>query len=375
MATAHIRKQLLSKALYLVTPKARLSTAPVPRSVGSVYVDVFDRKRRSKKQSKEFDTLGTWDSRLDVELDTESSIRLGEVIPNIGIERVGVATHQGRRLYQEDRYDIKKIGHNLYYFGIFDGHGGDKCAEYCQKYMWRHVQHCVERENGGKTSHDMEKAIDKAFHDVNKSFDRWYHSKKEHKSEKVSSGSTATVCLLQDHHMMYIGHCGDSRAILCRDNQAKCLTKDHDPSDPREMERIMRSGGNVTSDSIGRTLVNNRLAMSRSIGDLELKDKGVVCRPDIIAMPVKHGKDGFLAIISDGITYVMQDQEIVECILRCEDAKEAAVRLVDQALLYSCEDNATSIIIPFGSWGKERDPSTSVFYSFGRNMNNTSRFG
>ena len=44
-----------------------------------------------------------------------------------------------------------------------------------------------------------------------------------------------------------------------------------------------------------------------------------------------------------------------------------------QALLYSCEDNATAIVVPLGSWGKG-DASSSMFYSFGRNMSNTSRF-
>jgi len=31
-------------------------------------------------------------------------------------------------------------------------------------------------------------------------------------------GSTATVCLVQDNYMLHIGHVGDSRAILCREN-------------------------------------------------------------------------------------------------------------------------------------------------------------
>jgi hypothetical protein len=45
-----------------------------------------------------------------------------------------------------------------------------------------------------------------------------------------------------------------------------------------------------------------------------------------------------------------------------------------QALLYCCEDNATAIVVPFGSWGKG-DTSTSMFYSFGRSMIGSSRFG
>ncbi len=34
----------------------------------------------------------------------------------------------------------------------------------------------------------------------------------------VFVGSTATVCLVQDNYMLHIGHVGDSRAILCREN-------------------------------------------------------------------------------------------------------------------------------------------------------------
>ena len=45
-----------------------------------------------------------------------------------------------------------------------------------------------------------------------------------------------------------------------------------------------------------------------------------------------------------------------------------------QALLYCCEDNATAVVVPFGSWGKG-DISTSMFYSFGRSMIGSSRFG
>ena len=45
---------------------------------------------------------------------------------------------------------------------------------------------------------------------------------------------------------------------------------------------------------------------------------------------IKHGKDQFLAFTSDGINFVMRDEEVVDCINKCEGAKEGAARLVDQ---------------------------------------------
>ena len=84
---------------------------------------------------------------------------------------------------------MREIQPNLSMFAVFDGHGGDKCSEYCGRNFWRHVKHCAERET------DLEKVLDKAFFDVNRSFERWYHSKREHRKQKLSSGSTVTIVL------------------------------------------------------------------------------------------------------------------------------------------------------------------------------------
>ena len=73
--------------------------------------------------------------------------------------------------------------------------------------------------------------------------------------------------------------------------------------------------------------------MTRSLGDLDLKAYGVSATPDTSTMAIKHGKDAFLALISDGISFVMSNQEIGNCIATCEDAQEAAQALCDQVSL------------------------------------------
>ena len=80
---------------------------------------------------------------------------------------------------------------DLLYIAVFDGHGGSLCAEYCEEHFERHILHHLDREE------DMLVVLDKSFHDVNKSFERWYTSKKRHLGRASSSGSTATVGLLQ----------------------------------------------------------------------------------------------------------------------------------------------------------------------------------
>ena len=133
-----------------------------------------------------------------------------QVVPSIEAGMVGVATHVGRRSYQEDRYRVAQLRPDLLYLAVFDGHGGSLCAEYCEEHFERHILHHLDREE------DMLVVLDKSFHDVNRSFERWYTSKKKHLGRASSSGSTATIGLLQDNYTLHLGHCGDSRAILCR---------------------------------------------------------------------------------------------------------------------------------------------------------------
>ena len=77
--------------------------------------------------------------------------------------------------------------------------------------------------------------------------------------------------------------------------------------------------------------------MTRSLGDMDLKAYGVSATPDTSTMAIKHGKDAFLALISDGISFVMSNQEIGNCIATCEDAGEAAQALCDQVWLVERE--------------------------------------
>ena len=50
--------------------------------------------------------------------------------------------------------------------------------------------------------------------------------------------------------------------------------------------RVEQSQGEIIIDSSGRGMVNGRLAMTRSIGDLELKPFGVTAVPDVRKLKV-----------------------------------------------------------------------------------------
>lgn len=81
---------------------------------------------------------------------------------------------------------------------------------------------------------------------------------------------------------------------------------------------------------------------------------------------VRHGRDAFLLLVSDGITHVLNNQEIVDIACTCQTPKEATNHVCDQALHYGTEDNCTALVVPFGAWGKYAN-TKKIHFSFGRN--------
>ena len=57
-------------------------------------------------------------------------------------------------------------------------------------------------------------------------------------------------------------------------------------------------------------------------------------------------------LVTDGITYVMSDEEMAKIVGQCDDPNAAASRLVDQALLHASRDNCTALVLPLGAWNK-----------------------
>ncbi|XP_074653345.1 protein phosphatase 1K, mitochondrial-like [Tubulanus polymorphus] len=315
-----------------------------------------------------FDTLGTWDNRLNFPLLVEQSKKAGLPIPKITLENIGHSTVLGRRTVNEDRLKISQLTPDVSYFAMFDGHGGAIAADFACDFLEDHIKFWMRDESNLLT------VLKQSFIDLNNKLSRhmYYDYIKKPINPKgkgeMNGGTTATVCLLRHSTELCIGHVGDSRAILCRRAQSLRLSVDHEPEDENEQKRIKQRGGMVTHNSIGSTMVNNRLAMTRSIGDVELKRFGVTAIPYTRSIQIKHGYDAFLVLTSDGINYVMNDQELCDLISSTKSPSEAANIVTDQALHYGSEDNSSVIIIPFGAWGKYAKTKQSAPYVFGRNI-------
>ncbi|XP_010886651.1 protein phosphatase 1K, mitochondrial [Esox lucius] len=309
-----------------------------------------------------WDSFGIWDNRIDEPINLSPSIKYGKPIPKVSLSKVGSASLIGHRKENEDRFQISQMTDNILYFAVFDGHGGPEAADFCDKYMEKYIRDFVAEEN------NLEVVLNKAFLEVDKALARHLHFS----PHVVSAGSTATVALLRDGIELVVGSVGDSRAMLCRKAKALKLTSDHTPERKDEKQRIKKCGGWVTWNSLGQPHVNGRLAMTRAIGDFDLKSTGVIAEPETKRISLHHVHDSFLALTTDGINFIMNSQEICDVINQCHDPKEAAQRVSEQALQYGSEDNSTIIVVPFGAWGKQKSNETS--YSFSRSFVSSGRW-
>ncbi|XP_069022833.1 protein phosphatase Mn(2+)-dependent 1K isoform X3 [Embiotoca jacksoni] len=322
-----------------------------------------------------WDSFGIWDNRIDEPILLPPSIRYGKPIPKVSLSRVGCASLIGQRKENEDRFQVSQMTDSILYFAVFDGHGGPEAADFCEKYMEKTIMNLVAEED------NLELVLTKAFLEVDKALAKHLHFSPS--VAGINAGTTATVALLRDSIELVVGSVGDSRAMLCRKGKALKLTVDHTPERKDEKERlqkiwtsldtgIKKSGGFITWNSLGQPNVNNRLAMTRSIGDFDLKSIGVIAEPETKRVLLHHVHDSFLALTTDGVNFIMNSQEICNVINQCHDPKEAAQRISDQALQYGSEDNSTIIVVPFGAWGKHKSSDTS--FSFSRSFVSSGRW-
>jgi len=221
----------------------------------------------------------------------------------------GASCMQGWRISMEDAHttktDLEKAP-GFSFFGVFDGHGGHKTAEF-----------------SGATLHEL--IIDQdSFKKGNypHAIKTAYLTLDEHLKEKMkndpdmhndSSGCTAVVALHTNDHRLYVGNAGDSRAVLSSNGLAVDLSSDHKPRNTSEYERIRAAGGWVDFDR-----VNGNLALSRALGDFDFKqntllppEKQMVTADPEVSERNLSDDDEFYVLACDGIWDCYSSQQVI----------------------------------------------------------------
>ncbi|KAL9621619.1 MAG: hypothetical protein Q9160_004011 [Pyrenula sp. 1 TL-2023] len=251
----------------------------------------------------------------------------------------------------------------LAYFGVYDGHGGEKVAHFAGE----NIHKIVAKQDGFKKG-DIEQALKDGFLATDRAI------LNDPRYEEEVSGCTASVGIisktkvwvvsfaatsenLSTYVNMIQANAGDSRSVLGVKGRAKPLSFDHKPQNEGEKARISAAGGFV---DFGR--VNGNLALSRAIGDFEFKKSAdlspeqqiVTAFPDVVTHEISED-DEFLVIACDGIWDCQSSQAVIEFVRRGIAAKQELQRIcenmMDNCLASNSEtggvgcDNMTMIVV------------------------------
>ncbi|KAL0340985.1 UNVERIFIED_CONTAM: putative protein phosphatase 2C 76 [Sesamum radiatum] len=245
----------------------------------------------------------------------------------------GYSSFRGKRASMEDFYDIKasKIdGKSVCLFGIFDGHGGSRAAEFLKEHLFENLMKHPEFISNTKL------AISGTYQQTDRDF------LESEKDTFRDDGSTASTAVLVGNHL-YVANVGDSRTIISKAGQAIALSEDHKPNRTDERKRIESAGGVVMWAGTWR--VGGVLAMSRAFGNRMLK-QFVVAEPEIQEQEVDHDLE-LLVLASDGLWDVVPNEDAV-LIAQTEEEPEAAARkLTETAFSRGSADNITCIVVKF----------------------------
>jgi len=251
-------------------------------------------------------------------------------------------TLKGLRDKNEDKHVIieninrnNNEQNNINYYGLYDGHGGITVSKILYDYMHKFF---------------VDKNIRSPFYNnyINKVFNKMqdYIVKKR---KAYYAGSTCLISIIykiNNDIMINVINVGDSRCIICRNNIAIPLTKDHKPNWPEENKRISDIGGKIYYDGYDWRIKD--LSVSRSMGDHDSYPY-VVHNPDIYLYK-KREDDKFMVLACDGLWDVMSNQDVANYIisnyyLNKIKPKNIAHNLAQEALNRGSTDNITIIII------------------------------
>jgi serine/threonine protein phosphatase PrpC len=236
----------------------------------------------------------------------------GEITVKLG--QTAAVTDPGRRRRRnEDAYVCEPP-----LFAVADGIGGAQAGELASSLAAGAV-----RDDSSDGRGDGRRRVDELIQEANR---RVYQRQSEDASLS-GMGTTMTVALVEDGRV-WIGHVGDSRAYLVRDDKLEQLTEDHSL-----VAELVRSGRLSPEEAETHP---QRSVVTRALGT----DPDV----DVDTFPVEAKPGDLFMLCSDGLTSMVSDDAILDEIKdHRNDMRAAAKALVRAANKGGGEDNITVV--------------------------------
>ena len=243
-----------------------------------------------------------------------------------------LSKNQGPRRYMEDTNFARNIG-GFQAYGVFDGHGGPKCARYVARALPVILARCLQEEPSPRA------ALRRAFLETDQNFlDR----------DSSLDGCTGVVALVRGTQVT-VANLGDSRCVL-GGRRTVVLTRDHRSSVDSERQRIEAAGGFVEDGYAFTFTSTDGLEPSRSFGDRAFKLNPLLTPEGQMISPLPEiteciiaQRDDFLVLASDGLWDVLGPSDVTSNVRRGHTAD----MLVNDAYLAGSTDNTTVLIVWF----------------------------
>ena len=224
-----------------------------------------------------------------------------------------VASDTGRRrLRNEDNYVVAPP-----LFAVADGMGGAQAGEVASRLAASAL------EAGDSDGLQGLERLDALIQEAN----RRIYDRASTDPSASGMGTTMTVALVEGMTVA-IGHVGDSRAYLVRGERMEQLTEDHSL-----VNELLKSGKLSEEEA---HVHPQRSVITRAVGT----DPDV----DVDAFTIEAEEDDVFLICSDGLTDMVEDEEILEVVhSNRQDLEKAVKALVSAANRGGGEDNITAV--------------------------------
>ena len=226
-----------------------------------------------------------------------------------------------RRVNQDSVFSSdNQIGKLPILYIVADGMGGELAGDYasakCVEILVDEIKNSTEYE----TVRIFERAIQIANNRI--------YSESKTDPTKAGMGTTLVLATVFDGHL-YVANVGDSRLYVATSSKLKQVTKDHSV-----VAELVRRG---ELDEAGAKFDKRKNQITRAVGAEEK------ISADYFDVAISGGEH--ILLCSDGLTNMVDDDEIYDIITSEDTIANRANKLVSQANAHGGKDNVSVIIV------------------------------
>lgn len=232
------------------------------------------------------------------------------------------------RKVNEDSFLCEKLEgiEDTYLYIVADGMGGHNAGEVASSMAVREIAFHI-KDNIEILKHEGREILELIRNSMLYANDKVYKTSIV-KSNCLGMGTTLSMVVIKDG-ITYIGHVGDSRIYLIRDNQIVKLTEDHSL-----VAELIKAGSIKPEEANSHPQKN---VITRALGTEYNLD------PDVCQESIQSGD--IILICTDGLSNAVDEEDMVYTLANNSDLDEACRLLIDKAKENGGFDNITVVVI------------------------------